>query len=330
MSRSADDINALATVAPLYVDEPEAPDTEWHTYYNGTESYWIIKDLKPFDYAFRCRSRNAYGWSEYSPISESIASPYLSPEGQNYIVAAICVPIAATILIIVTSIVVMAFRRKSAKKNLHGHSPRIPDVELATLRELPRGGNLIHSNNILYTHGPLTDTDIALLPQIRREQITMTSFLGSGAFGEVYEGIVKNTNVDVDETRVAIKTLRKGATAQEKNEFLQEAHLMSNFKHDHILRLIGVCFDMETLYIIMELMQGGDLLSFLRQSRPSVVSALLASLAIFPFHIVSPSVFSGHTVIANPVGSRFDVRRHCFRLSILGGNAFRAQRSGVP
>lgn len=97
----------------------------------------------------------------------------------------------------------------------------------------------------------------------------MTKFLGSGAFGEVYEGCVKNP--EDPETRVAIKTLRKGATEQEKAEFLQEAHLMSNFKHEHILRLIGVVFDLDTLYIIMELMQGGDLLSFLRQSRPTLV-----------------------------------------------------------
>lgn len=47
---------------------------------------------------------------------------------------------------------------------------------------------------------------------------------------------------------------------------------MSNFKYEHILRLIGVCLSEDSLLIIMELMQGGDLLSFLRQSRPTVVS----------------------------------------------------------
>lgn len=100
----------------------------------------------------------------------------------------------------------------------------------------------------------------------------MTNFLGSGAFGEVYEGCVKYS-ADY-EVRVAIKTLRKGATEQEKMEFLQEAQLMSNFKHEHILGLIGICFDHDNLYIIMELMQGGDLLSFLRQSRPSAVRSI--------------------------------------------------------
>lgn len=184
--------------------------------------------------------------------------------------------------------IIAFYRRVPDKKLLHEAATRIPDVELANLREMPRGGNFIH-NNLLYSHGPLTDADIALLPQIRRDQITMTSFLGSGAFGEVYEGVVND--VDEADTRVAIKTLRKGATEQEKGEFLQEAQLMSNFKHEHILRLIGVCFDMDALYIIMELMQGGDLLSFLRQSRPIVVSIqiILCSLTEF-FHILQNSI----------------------------------------
>lgn len=166
----------------------------------------------------------------------------------------------------------LAFRRRTAdKKTFQDTNTGRIDVELATLQNLPRNGTFVQSNNILYSFGPITDGDIALLPQIRREQITIACFLGSGAFGEVYEGFLRNVGIE-SETRVAIKTLRKGATEQEKGEFLQEAQLMSNFKHKHILSLIGVCFDTDSLYIIMELMQGGDLLSFLRQSRPSEVS----------------------------------------------------------
>lgn len=131
-------------------------------------------------------------------------------------------------------------------------------------------------NNILYSAPPppMPDADVALLSLlIRRDQITMSNLLGSGAFGEVYEGCVYRVN-DEPETRVAIKTLRKGANEQEKAEFLKEAQLMSNLKHAHILRLIGICFENDALYIIMELMQGGDLLSYLRQRRPSDVIIL--------------------------------------------------------
>ena len=68
-----------------------------------------------------------------------------------------------------------------------------------------------------------------------------------------------------------IQTLRKGATEQEKEEFLKEALLMSNFKYELILRLLGVCLDNDPQFIILELMEGGDLLSYLRSSRPTQV-----------------------------------------------------------
>lgn len=82
------------------------------------------------------------------------------------------------------------------------------DVELANLRELPRRANFIHNTNALYTSADFipTDREIAMLPHIRREHITLTKFLGSGAFGEVFEGKAKNLPGSRGvETRVAVK-----------------------------------------------------------------------------------------------------------------------------
>ncbi|XP_055602255.1 proto-oncogene tyrosine-protein kinase ROS isoform X2 [Uranotaenia lowii] len=271
-----DDMN---NTVPMHTDDSTNNNVityadQWHPVYNGTDVYWIIPEKQPIHkHAFRVKARNAYGWSLFSDQSEPFAQPLLSSQTTSYLVIAV-VSGAIILGIFLILILVCACRRSEIEKKRNfidaTNTTRIPDVELANLRELPRRGNFIHSNNILYSAGPLTDSEIALLPQIRREQISMTSspFLGSGAFGEVYEGIVKGVGGET-ETRVAIKTLRKGATEQEKAEFLQEAHLMSNFKHKHILKLIGVCLDLDSLYIIMELMQGGDLLSYLRTNRPT-------------------------------------------------------------
>ena len=68
------------------------------------------------------------------------------------------------------------------------------------------------------------------------------------------------------------QTLRKGASNTEKEEFLKEALLMANFAHTHILRLLGVCLSKDPQFIILELMEGGDLLSYLRSCRPTQVS----------------------------------------------------------
>lgn len=44
------------------------------------------------------------------------------------------------------------------------------DVELANLREMPRGANF--SNNILYRNAQPTDADVSLLPQISRDKVS--------------------------------------------------------------------------------------------------------------------------------------------------------------
>ena len=51
-----------------------------------------------------------------------------------------------------------------------------------------------------------TDDEIAALPHFRRDQLVLCKFLGSGAFGEVFEGVAKNIlNENSGETRCAVK-----------------------------------------------------------------------------------------------------------------------------
>lgn len=68
---------------------------------------------------------------------------------------------------------------------------------------------------------------------------------------------------------------------------------MSNFKHDHILRLIGICLNKNEslLYIVMELMEGGDLLSYLRKNRPTADQA--SSLKLLDLVSMCVDVASG-------------------------------------
>ena len=47
---------------------------------------------------------------------------------------------------------------------------------------------------------------------------------------------------------------------------------MSKFIHPNIVLFIGVCFDKHPRFIILELLAGGDLKTFLRESRSKPVS----------------------------------------------------------
>ena len=77
----------------------------------------------------------------------------------------------------------------------------------------------------------LADDDLVQLPKIDQSQITGGKFIGSGAFGEVFEGIatgLDNTNTrNVDNSssnvsKVAIKTLKKRESSIGKRHVLQK------------------------------------------------------------------------------------------------------------
>jgi serine/threonine protein kinase len=98
--------------------------------------------------------------------------------------------------------------------------------------------------------------------------------LGQGAFGEVYQGYFKKSIHNESETSVAVKTLPELSSNQAEMDFLMEALIMSKFNHPNIVHFIGVCFDKHPRFIVLELLAGGDLKTFLRDSRPKPVSAL--------------------------------------------------------
>ena len=60
---------------------------------------------------------------------------------------------------------------------------------------------------------------------------------------------------------MAIKTLKK---RESSIEFLKEAKIASSLKHENIVALIGVCIEDDANFIILELMEGGDILSYLK------------------------------------------------------------------
>ncbi|XP_071415551.1 leukocyte tyrosine kinase receptor [Pithys albifrons albifrons] len=106
------------------------------------------------------------------------------------------------------------------------------------------------------------------LKEIPRKNISLLRALGHGAFGEVYEGTVVGIAGDPNPLRVAIKTLPEVCSEQDEMDFLMEALIISKFSHQNIVQCIGVSLQMLPRFILLELMAGGDMKSFLRQNRP--------------------------------------------------------------
>lgn len=97
--------------------------------------------------------------------------------------------------------------------------------------------------------------------EVPREKVQILRELGMGNFGMVYRGRLN------DEVYVAIKTISNGCSQREKNEFLNEASVMKNFSTFHIVRLMGVVSIGNPPYVVMELMENGDLKTYLRRIR---------------------------------------------------------------
>ncbi|XP_022900900.2 uncharacterized protein [Onthophagus taurus] len=98
-----------------------------------------------------------------------------------------------------------------------------------------------------------------------REHVVINRKLGEGAFGTVYGGEVYIQNTGW--VAVAVKTLKRGSTIEEKVDFLSEAETMKKFDHKNIIQLIGVCIKDEPVYTIMEFMLYGDLKTYLLARR---------------------------------------------------------------
>ena len=92
--------------------------------------------------------------------------------------------------------------------------------------------------------------------EISRSSLQLVKKLGSGNFGEVWQGLWNRV------TPVAIKTLKPGTMA--RSAFLEEAQIMKNLRHEKLIQLYAVCTQEEPIYIITELMTHGSLLEYLQ------------------------------------------------------------------
>nr|XP_024217440.1 insulin receptor-like [Halyomorpha halys] len=118
---------------------------------------------------------------------------------------------------------------------------------------------LIASVNPEYLGLPLVDEEW----ELPRERIQVIRELKRGNFGIVCEGILLP-----EEKRVAVKKVVETASDRDCVEFLNEAAVMKRFTSAyHIVKLIGIVSKDWPQLVIMEMMDHGDLKTYLRECR---------------------------------------------------------------
>uniref|UniRef100_A0A8C5GUK7 Tyrosine-protein kinase receptor n=1 Tax=Gouania willdenowi TaxID=441366 RepID=A0A8C5GUK7_GOUWI len=138
-----------------------------------------------------------------------------------------------------------------------------PDCKLSKLR----ASTIMTDYNPNYCFAGKT-ASVNDLNEVPRRNISLTRGLGHGAFGEVYEGLAVGIPGEQSPLQVAVKTLPEVCSEQDELDFLMEALIISKFSHQNIVRCIGVSLQAMPRFILLELMTGGDLKTFLRETRP--------------------------------------------------------------
>jgi len=91
--------------------------------------------------------------------------------------------------------------------------------------------------------------------EVDRSTVQLGKLIGSGEFGEVYEGWWKGS------IRVAVKTLKPSCAS---DEFFKEAGVMKALRHENLIALYAVVTKSVPMLMITEFMSNGDLLGILR------------------------------------------------------------------
>uniref|UniRef100_A0A8C2EL39 Tyrosine-protein kinase receptor n=1 Tax=Cyprinus carpio TaxID=7962 RepID=A0A8C2EL39_CYPCA len=184
------------------------------------------------------------------------------PPSLIFILAVIASTVVTGVVLTCASLTLIYYRKKN-----HLHAVRIrlqsPEYKLSKIR----------SSTIMTDYNPNycfagKAASLSELKEVPRKNITLLRALGHGAFGEVYEGQVLGMNGENTAMQVAIKTLPEICSEQDEMDFLMEALIMSKFSHQNIVRCIGVSLQILPRFILLELMTGGDMKTFLRLNRP--------------------------------------------------------------
>ncbi|CAF3377542.1 unnamed protein product [Rotaria socialis] len=98
--------------------------------------------------------------------------------------------------------------------------------------------------------------------EIDKDSVTLSKLIGQGHFGQVYQGVIKVSDGTLRPCAVKLRTTHP-------TDLLQEASIMKQFQCYHVIQLYGICSRIRPPYVVMELMEHGDLKNYLYQHRQS-------------------------------------------------------------
>ncbi len=112
--------------------------------------------------------------------------------------------------------------------------------------------------------------------ELNNDDIELKEKIGRGNFGDVYKGVLKKTGTGtLKEMNVAVKTCKINLPDEQKRKFLAEGRILKQYNHPNIVQLIGICVHKQPIMIVMELVEGGALINYLRTNSNRIKLNLL-------------------------------------------------------
>ncbi|KAL3530678.1 hypothetical protein ACH5RR_010000 [Cinchona calisaya] len=187
-------------------------------------------------------------------LSGAVSVPSSFSQGSKKNVGMIVgLSIGVPLALLMVLIVFVMFRRK--KQERLGHSKTWIPISL--------NGGISHTMGSKYSNGTTVSAASNLSYRIPFAAVLEATndfdeswVIGIGGFGKVYKGVLN------DGTKVAIKR-GNPRSQQGLNEFRTEIEMLSQFRHRHLVSLIGYCDEKNEMILIYEYMENGTVKSHL-------------------------------------------------------------------
>ncbi|XP_078398900.1 inactive tyrosine-protein kinase 7-like isoform X2 [Cetorhinus maximus] len=177
---------------------------------------------------------------------------------------------AVAYIIIVLGLMFYCKKRRKAKRLHKGVEGEEPEMEVLNGGTLQQNGQLTAEiqeeasiNNISMTVMSNKRHSMHDKLHFPRSNLKAITTLGKGEYGEVFLAKAKG----IDKSEVEMVVLVKSLTTRDEQlqlEFRREFEMFSKMNHNNVVRLLGLCREMEPHYMITEYVDLGDLKQFLR------------------------------------------------------------------
>lgn len=238
-----------------YVDE-----SKWDRAVQVNERKYTFVDVQPgTDYELRVAAMTEYGTGPASPTE--FVRTFDASDTTNVTAIVLGVLFPLLFIVLFAGWLYRKERKKTTvlKREIESKD-RLLDLTPYDFKNLPKDMKEQHGNKGLYE-----DFHLKKVPrEINAEHLTRLNKLGHGQFGEVWRVEMDEKKPGYPPCMVAAKLLLPNATKADAVSLLQEAHLMAQFDHENVIRLVGVS-TIGSPVVVLEYCANGALDSYLKK-----------------------------------------------------------------